>query len=447
MNIARKAGLAASVLAVLALAAPAFAQSSLAVAEAAAFMGGWTLGLDTPQGSMEMTLDLTDEGGKVGGQAGRPNPGPVPGTTAITDISKDADKLVLRYTLNFQGMEIPAEIALGSRGRQVEGRVQLRRRPVHGRRHGRPTCHLRIARVAPLGAARAFHLQQFPRRRMLRVGQHPLRRAFFHHPAIGQHDYARGEVAHEVVVVTGQQQARPVATSSRSVLPSSPPRRVERRGRLVHEQQLRIGRQRAGDGHPLRFPARQLARQRLLAMATPSSAEQRPRPGQRAAGGGAVDMHGRQADVLAAPSGAPIGSGTGTPCPPCVSTCHARRARPRRPLDGPATTRRMVVLPEPDRPISATSSPASTWRLTPRRISRVPRDSRGRCTGARALMRVGAAQRRSSRRASRPAATTSPGTSPRTARRERPSCPDSPRRSASAWSAPPRSAPRPATSP
>ena len=111
MNIARKAGLAASVLAVLALAAPAFAQSSLAVAEAAAFMGGWTLGLDTPQGSMEMTLNLTDEGGKVAAKLIAES-GPVPGTTAITDISKDSDKLVLRYTLNFQGMEIPAEIAL-----------------------------------------------------------------------------------------------------------------------------------------------------------------------------------------------------------------------------------------------------------------------------------------------------------------------------------------------
>ena len=136
MNIARKAGLAASVLAVLALAAPAFAQSSLAVAEAAAFMGGWTLGLDTPQGSMAMTLELTDMAARSAAKLAA-EAGPAPGTTPITDISKDADKLVLRYTLNFQGMAIPAEIALGAGGRQVEGRIQLRRRPVHRRRHGR----------------------------------------------------------------------------------------------------------------------------------------------------------------------------------------------------------------------------------------------------------------------------------------------------------------------
>ena len=110
MKLMRSAA-AAAIVAVMAFTAPAFAHSKLAVGDASAFMGNWDLGLDTPQGSMTMTLAVTDMSGMVGASLTAAD-GPAPGTTAISDISKDTDKLVLKYELNFQGMPIPAEITL-----------------------------------------------------------------------------------------------------------------------------------------------------------------------------------------------------------------------------------------------------------------------------------------------------------------------------------------------
>ena len=88
----------------------AAAQSSLAVADAAAFMGAWELGLDTPQGAMTMELNIKDNAGKVVGSISAP---PVmPNAQEITDISKDGGKLMLKYILEVQGMQIPAVITL-----------------------------------------------------------------------------------------------------------------------------------------------------------------------------------------------------------------------------------------------------------------------------------------------------------------------------------------------
>ena len=86
------------------------AAQSLAAADAAAFLGAWELGLDTPQGAMTMELTIKDNAGKVVGSISAP---PVmPNSQEITDISKDGTKLLLKYVLEVQGMQIPAVIAL-----------------------------------------------------------------------------------------------------------------------------------------------------------------------------------------------------------------------------------------------------------------------------------------------------------------------------------------------
>jgi hypothetical protein len=98
------------VLVALALPRVASAQAALTAADAAAFMGGWTLGLDTPQGAMSMELTIKDDAGKVAASiTAEPM---IPGVTAITDISKDGSKLVLKYMLEVQGMSIPTQITL-----------------------------------------------------------------------------------------------------------------------------------------------------------------------------------------------------------------------------------------------------------------------------------------------------------------------------------------------
>jgi hypothetical protein len=99
---------------VLALVLLAFARAAsaqaLAAADAAAFMGGWTLGLDTPQGAMSMELTVKDEAGKAAGSiSAEPM---MPGVTKITDVTKDGNNLVLKYMLDFQGMSIPTAITL-----------------------------------------------------------------------------------------------------------------------------------------------------------------------------------------------------------------------------------------------------------------------------------------------------------------------------------------------
>jgi hypothetical protein len=84
--------------------------SALAASEAAAFLGTWELGLDTPQGAATVQVTLKDEGGKVAGTVSMEPL--VPGAVPVTDISKDGSSLVLKYSLDVQGMSIPAKVAL-----------------------------------------------------------------------------------------------------------------------------------------------------------------------------------------------------------------------------------------------------------------------------------------------------------------------------------------------
>lgn len=99
--------LAALVLAVVARTAAA--QSALTATDGKAFLGGWTLGLETPQGPLTMNLTLTDEGGKVTGSI---TADLFPDAMKVTDISKDGTSLVLKYSLDVQGQSIPAKTVL-----------------------------------------------------------------------------------------------------------------------------------------------------------------------------------------------------------------------------------------------------------------------------------------------------------------------------------------------
>jgi hypothetical protein len=89
------------------------AQSALASADATVFLGGWTLTVESPQGPFEQSLELKDVGGKVAGQltsAISPDP------TAISDIAKDGDDLVLKFSGDFQGNAFTAKLTLTPQG-------------------------------------------------------------------------------------------------------------------------------------------------------------------------------------------------------------------------------------------------------------------------------------------------------------------------------------------
>jgi hypothetical protein len=89
------------------------AQSALASADATAFLGGWTLTVESPQGPFEQSLEVKDVGGKVAAQltsAISPDP------TAITDIAKDGEDLVLKFSGDFQGNAFTAKLTLTPQG-------------------------------------------------------------------------------------------------------------------------------------------------------------------------------------------------------------------------------------------------------------------------------------------------------------------------------------------
>ena len=85
------------------------AAGQLSPADAGAFMGSWTLTLDSPQGPFEQTMLLKDEGGKVIAEMSSQM---APEVQKVTDVSKKGNDLVLKFAGNFQGNPFDAEITL-----------------------------------------------------------------------------------------------------------------------------------------------------------------------------------------------------------------------------------------------------------------------------------------------------------------------------------------------
>ena len=95
--------------------------------------------------------------------------------------------------------------------------------------------------------------------------------------AIGQDDDARRMLAYEVIVVRRHDQGTArCGQRAQDVAQVVLPRGIQRRRRLVQQQQRRIDGEGTGNGHALRFPTRQLARQRAGAVANPELIEQAP---------------------------------------------------------------------------------------------------------------------------------------------------------------------------
>jgi len=97
-------------LAALLLVAPVLASAqTLAPADAGEFMGVWSMMLDSPQGSFEQTLTVQDDAGKVVAEI---SSAMQPEVQKITDVSKAAGNLVLKFTGNYQGNPFDAVITV-----------------------------------------------------------------------------------------------------------------------------------------------------------------------------------------------------------------------------------------------------------------------------------------------------------------------------------------------
>ena len=89
------------------------AAAQLAPADAGAFMGKWTLTLESPQGAFEMDLVMKDEGGKVIGEMTNQMQ---PEVQKVTDVTKNGADVVLKFAGNFQGNPFDAAITLSPDG-------------------------------------------------------------------------------------------------------------------------------------------------------------------------------------------------------------------------------------------------------------------------------------------------------------------------------------------
>jgi len=103
------AGLLASGVAPAA-AGPAVVQAAAhaTAADAAPFIGEWTLNLQGPNGPAVFDLAVKAEADKVVGTIGNEQMAPTP----ITDISKTDKGLVLKYTFDYQGNQVNAVVTL-----------------------------------------------------------------------------------------------------------------------------------------------------------------------------------------------------------------------------------------------------------------------------------------------------------------------------------------------
>jgi len=101
---------AAALALILASSVTTSAQSTVAAADAAPFMGGWALEFDGPQGKIALNVVVKDAGGKVAGEV----TGEVlaPAKPDVADVTKAGDNLVLKFTGQAMGMDIPVELTL-----------------------------------------------------------------------------------------------------------------------------------------------------------------------------------------------------------------------------------------------------------------------------------------------------------------------------------------------
>jgi hypothetical protein len=111
-----KNALAIAAIVLLPLITSTSAQAVLTATDLAPFLGDWTLALDTPQGSMPVTLSVKNQEGKVEGEVGSD----LMPAQAITDISKAEKSLVMKYMLDFQGNAVPVKITLTPDGDKMK---------------------------------------------------------------------------------------------------------------------------------------------------------------------------------------------------------------------------------------------------------------------------------------------------------------------------------------
>ncbi len=110
----RRLAVVAALVGVVVSPGAAWAQSQLDTSEAGAFLGSWTVALESDFGPIAFPLELMDEGGKVAAKVGLPDPtgagaGP---PVAVTDVTRSGESLVLNYEFDAEGQLVPVSLIL-----------------------------------------------------------------------------------------------------------------------------------------------------------------------------------------------------------------------------------------------------------------------------------------------------------------------------------------------
>lgn len=87
------------------------AQSNLDAAQAQPFFGIWQMTLETIDGTFPITMTISEREGKVAAVLGSAD-----GQVELTDLSRTEESLVVRYNMDYQGMELPVVIHLSPDG-------------------------------------------------------------------------------------------------------------------------------------------------------------------------------------------------------------------------------------------------------------------------------------------------------------------------------------------
>ena len=114
----RRLAVAAALLGAFVSPQAASAQSELDASEAGVFLGTWAVSLQSDFGPIEFPLELTDQDGKVAASVGALDPSGGGGgeMTAVTDITRSGEGLVLAYEFDAQGQLVPVSLTLTPSG-------------------------------------------------------------------------------------------------------------------------------------------------------------------------------------------------------------------------------------------------------------------------------------------------------------------------------------------
>ena len=107
----------------LALASIGFAQeaSELDISEVEAFMGMWTLSLESDQGPFDYSLDINNMGGNVVATLNND----FLGESMVTDITKVGDDLSLKWEADMQGQVVQLSLTLTSDGEGLKASLDF----------------------------------------------------------------------------------------------------------------------------------------------------------------------------------------------------------------------------------------------------------------------------------------------------------------------------------